>query len=243
MSDDPSRYNYEHFSFALEQSEFERWRATGPPLGANAPDFTLSDVSGVNHRLVDLRGQPVVIEFGSYTCPIFCAQIGPMETLADKHPEAAFLVVYTREAHPGEATPAHQSDTEKASIAARLIDEEQLRRTVLVDDVAGTVHSAYGGAWDSVFVLDGDGRVVLRRAWNDPDQIDTLLSALARGDTPSDFESMEMTPTMGRGGFGHGLLRGGAQAVVDFYESAPPPVRERLKASESEQIRAIVAPL
>jgi peroxiredoxin len=243
MASDPSQYNYEHFSFALEPGEFERWLANGPALGAAAPEFRLSDVSGVDHHLADLRGRPVVIEFGSYTCPIFCAQIGPMEALADEHPEAVFLVIYTREAHPGEATPAHHSNAEKVATAGRLVDNEHLRRTVLVDDFEGTVHRAYGGAWDAVFVLDRQGRVVLRRAWNAPDDVRAVLSALARGDEPGEFESIEMTPTMGRGGFGHGLLRGGAQALVDFYQSAPPPVRERLEASESAEVRAIVADL
>jgi cytochrome oxidase Cu insertion factor (SCO1/SenC/PrrC family) len=110
MLGDSTVYNYEHFSFAFERSEFERWLAPGPALGTVAPDFRLLDTAGVEHQLADFRGRPVVIEFGSYTCPIFCAQIGPMEMLADKHPEAAFLVIYTREAHPGEATPAHRSD-------------------------------------------------------------------------------------------------------------------------------------
>ena len=241
MDGDPG-YNYGAFSFSLEDGAFERWLAEAPALGHQAPDFELPDLTGRRHRLSDLRGRPVVLEFGSYTCPIFCAQIPPMEALAIKHDKATFVVIYTREAHPGEVTPAHQTDADKVAAAQRLATEETLGRIVLVDDVEGTVHGAYGRVWDAVFVLDADGRVVLRRAWNDPDQVDAVLLALTRGDSSDPVESIEMTRTMGRGGFGHGLLRGGTRALLDFYNSAPPPVQERLKMSESEDVRHLLNP-
>jgi peroxiredoxin len=234
-------YNYDHYSFVLETAEGERWVAQAPALGEVGPDFELSDVTGRSYRLSDLRERPVVIEFGSYTCPIFCAQIPAMEALARQHPDAAFLVIYTREAHPGEVTPAHRTRAEKLAAATRLLAEEDVARTVLVDDVEGTVHAAYGGAWDTVFVLDPESRVVLRRAWNDPQQVDAILSAFEHGEQPEALESSDMTATAGRGGFGHGLLRGGKQALLDFYDSAPPPVKERLRSSESQDVRNIVA--
>src|SRR3974390_2655042 len=99
-------YNYEGFSFALQVGAYEAWLTQAPALGTAAPAFELPDLTGRTHRLADLRGKPVVIEFGSYTCPIFCAQIPVMEEISHRHPDAAFLVIYTREAHPGEVTPA-----------------------------------------------------------------------------------------------------------------------------------------
>jgi len=240
VNDGGADYNYERFSFALEDGAFERWQAESPALGQEAPDFELADLDGERHRLSDLRGHPVVLEFGSYTCPIFCAQIPPMEDLTRRHDEVSFLVIYTREAHPGEITPAHRRNADKLAAASRLAQEEHLGRTVLVDDIAGAVHAAYGRAWDAVFVLDSEGRVVLRRAWNDPGQLGAVLSAMAAGELSDPFESVDMTSVVGRGGFGHGLLRGGASALFDFYNSAPPPVRERLKTSESEDVRRIL---
>ena len=38
-------------------------RATGPTLGAPAPDFALVDQSGKTVRLSDLRGAPVLLVF------------------------------------------------------------------------------------------------------------------------------------------------------------------------------------
>ncbi len=181
-----------------------------------------------------------MIEFGSYTCPIFCGHLPAMEGIAREHPDTTFLVVYTREAHPGEVTPAHATQAGKNRAAARLACEEPIGRVILVDDLDGTVHRRYGGGWDSVFILDAHGRVVLRRAWNDPGQVRVTLGALADG-TAQLSESVEMAPPASQAGFGHGLLRGGASAVLDFYASAPPPVRQRLETSASGVVRALVA--
>jgi hypothetical protein len=50
-----------------------------------------------------------------------------------------------------------------------------------------------------------------------------------------------MSPPASRAGFGHGLLRGGVSAVLDFHASAPPPVKQRLETSASEAVRTLVA--
>lgn len=232
-------YNYQRFGWDLEDGG-GRWLDEAPALGTEAPGFELPDLEGRHHRLRDFRGHPVVIEFGSYTCPIFCGHLPTMEDVAREHPDTTFLVVYTREAHPGEVTPAHATQADKHRAAARLVSEERTSRAILVDDLDGTVHRSYGGGWDSVFVLGAQGRVVLRRAWNDPGHVRVALAALADG-TAKLSESVEMTPPASRAGFGHGLLRGGASAVLDFYRSAPPPVRQRLETSASEAVRALVS--
>src|ERR1051326_8155393 len=68
-------YNYESFDFGSEAAEFERWVTEGPRIGDPAPDFELADLDGNWLRLSDLRGRPVVLEFGSYTCPIFSDRV------------------------------------------------------------------------------------------------------------------------------------------------------------------------
>ena len=98
-------YNYAAFSFALAPIGLEHWLREGPKPGQTAPGFRLETVDGATISLNELRGRPVVLEFGSYTCPIFCAHIGPMEAIARRHPEAVFLVIYTREALPSHDIP------------------------------------------------------------------------------------------------------------------------------------------
>ncbi len=75
-------YNYPAYSWDLEDDELARWLVDGPHTGEVAPDFELLDLDGTPVRLRDLRGRPVVIEFGSYSCPIFSDRVPEMERLA-----------------------------------------------------------------------------------------------------------------------------------------------------------------
>ena len=91
-----------------------------------------------------------------------------MERLADTLPATAFLVIVVREAHPGERSGPHASLAHKRRATRRLALEEGIRRRVPVDDLDRTVHRAYGGGWNQVYVIDAGGRVAFRRAWNRP---------------------------------------------------------------------------
>jgi hypothetical protein len=234
-------YNYGSYSWDLEQGAYERWLAEAPQLGAAAPDFELPDLSRDRHRLSGWRGRPVVVEFGSYTCPMFCDRIPAMEDLAAAHPETVFVVVYAREAHPGERTGPHAGDDDKRAAARRLVAEEALSRLLLVDGVDGAVHRAYGAVWDPVFVLDAAGRVVGRLAWNDPAQVGALLDALAAGGPVEPVESTAMLRAPSPSGFGHGLLRGGRQALIDFHDHGPPGAAARLHQLGSDAVREALA--
>jgi len=66
-------YNFEHFrAEQLARDAKDSLRAAGIQPGELAPDFTLpvatpSDAVGGGLRLSDLRGQPVLLHFGSFT--------------------------------------------------------------------------------------------------------------------------------------------------------------------------------
>jgi peroxiredoxin len=235
-------YNYESFSFALDHDGIEWWLERAPRLGEAAPDFELADLDGGSLRLSDLRGRPVVLEFGSYTCPIFDGCIPAMDRLSAEHPEATFLVVYVREAHPGEITGAHRHLADKRAAARQLLAEERLERRLLIDGVDGEVHRRYGGAWNPVYVIGPDGRILLRRAWNDPERVAAVLDQLGAGAEARLEESAEMGPPIRRKPFGLGLLeRGGRRALLDFYLTAPPPIQEMLRSSPTASVRTVVA--
>jgi len=52
----------------------------GPKKGQKAPDFTLTTVDGKSITLSNYIGKkPVVLEFGSYTCPVFREKNSSME--------------------------------------------------------------------------------------------------------------------------------------------------------------------
>ena len=238
MSTPAIDFNYERFSFDLEDEELARWLHAGPKRGEPAPDFNLPDISGRMVRLSDLRGRPVVIEFGAYTCPIFSDRVPAMEKLASEHPEVTFLVIYTREAHPGEVTGPHRSQADKNAAARRMAKEENLSRRVLVDDFDGSVLRAYGGAWNPMYVVGHDGTLVVRRAWNDPKDVEAVLTAMRMRETPGVADSIDMVREPGRAPIGLRLLqRGGRQALLDFFNSAPQLMQQRLLTSPSAEVR------
>lgn len=234
-------YNYQSFDYGSEARELTRWLAEGPRIGDLAPEFDLTDLDGNSVRLSDLRGRPVVLEFGSYTCPIFSDRVPAMEYLAREHPEACFLVIYVREAHPGEVQSAHRNLAEKRSAAHKLALEEALTRRVLVDSIDGATHRAYGGAWNPVYVIDADGRVVMRQAWNHPSDVAAALHSLRSGVDPAVAESTEMLREPGRRPTGQRLIeRGGPKALEDFYRTAPAALQDALRNSASGEVRAVI---
>jgi len=85
-------------------------KPTNPPdasplVGHPAPDVTLHGADGRAFRLSSLRGRPLVLMIGSYTCPQLRHGAPEVNRLHERHKEAArFLMAYIREAHPdGEA--------------------------------------------------------------------------------------------------------------------------------------------
>jgi hypothetical protein len=147
--------------------------------------------------------------------------------------------VYTREAHPGELIPAHRTIQDKREAARRLLADEPIRRAVLIDDIEGTVHRAYGTAWDSVYVIDRTGTVVLRQAWTSPTDVDAVLADLAAGTStmPGRQPRWAQQCPAGRP-LDESLLRGGKQALLDFCTTAPPGLRQRLRQLPSQAVQS-----
>ncbi|MCH2518696.1 MAG: hypothetical protein MK210_10905 [Dehalococcoidia bacterium] len=86
-----------------------------------------------------------------------------------------FIFVYTREAHPGENFPAHQTLEQKLDHARSLQTVLDVQRTILVDDVAGTGHELYGTLPNMTYVIDRGGKVLFRSDWTDPPTIERVL--------------------------------------------------------------------
>ncbi len=177
MTDDT--YNYRVFKVRHFWSNFDKFPA--PKIGDAAVDFSATTIDGKIVRLSDFYGRPVILEMGSLSCPHVVYRVPLMNSAARRHPEATFLVLYTREAHPGAGVPPIRSMQTKLTHARRLRDEDGERRQIIVDDVEGTAHKLFGQLPDAVFVFDETGRVVFRSSWNDVDAVETVLSRLAAG--------------------------------------------------------------
>lgn len=147
----------------------------GPKLDEATPDFELANV--VSGRKVSLRGfrgkSPVVLVFGSYSCPNFRSSAGALRTMHERYgAHVPFLLVYIREAHAGNDWQSTRNLRENVNLApvATIAEKQEhasmcsrklhLNFPAVVDGMDGKVEAAYG-AWPSrAFVVGPDGRVL-----------------------------------------------------------------------------------
>lgn len=84
-----------------------------------------------------------------------------------------------REAHPGERVPHHTSREQKIAHARLFRDRWNSRRPILVDDLDGPVHRAYGMLPNMTYIVTPAGRVAFRADWTDAHTIAWVLDYLA----------------------------------------------------------------
>lgn len=80
----------------------------------------------------------------------------------------SFVFVYTREAHPGDRYPAHTSFEQKLAHAWAMVARWGMKRAMLVDDLEGIVHHAYGRLPNMTYLVKTDGTILYRASWTDP---------------------------------------------------------------------------
>ena len=138
-------------------------------------NFRLYSLDGTEAKLTDFEGQWIVLETGSLTCPMYVKNINPIIQVVQKYPDVQFLVIYIREAHPGSRQGPHQSMEEKISLARKIQQNYGEIRSVLVDDLDGSMHQAYGSFPNMVYVINPQGEVVYRCDWAFSHLIDKVL--------------------------------------------------------------------
>lgn len=88
------------------------------------------------------------------------------------------LIIYTREAHPGENYPHHTSLEQKRSHAEKLRELEEVKIPILVDDLKGSVHRAYGQKSNMCYLVDRNGVVVYKSDWADAAELRGMCDSL-----------------------------------------------------------------
>jgi tetratricopeptide (TPR) repeat protein len=196
---------YSHFHLKQEAAREHRevWRlqaavaASAPGLKPNdvAPDFSLPALAGGQPvSLASFRGKtPVVLVFGSYSCPNFRAAAPSLRDLEKRYgAQASFLLVYIREAHTAETWESGRNVREGVGVkpAANMIEKREhasyclrqlhLAFPALVDGMDGAVEKAYA-AWPSLAVVIGkDGRVIYSTRLTELDyRAENMQAALA----------------------------------------------------------------
>ena len=172
----------------------------GPKAGDRAPNFTVTKMgSEESITLGQLRhAGPVLLVFGSYTCPNFR---GAAETLNRLYPEykteVPFYLIYIREAHSAQDWVSTQNEREGITLKpATTMDERRDHATMcvrklhiefpaLLDTMSGEAEKAYS-AWPSkAYVLDTHGRIIFSTGLSEQDfKPEQLEAALRKVHTP-----------------------------------------------------------
>jgi hypothetical protein len=104
--------------------------------------------------------------------------MAPMESVAAefKSKPVRFLIIYTREAHPGQYNfkhiPQHCNIEDKSKMAAMLQQETGLEnRTILIDGINDSVTRTYRGFPNKAYIIGLNGKIVFADRWASADRI------------------------------------------------------------------------
>lgn len=180
-----------------------RGEAAAPPdvsplVGHAAPDVELLRPDGGSFRLSSLRGRPLVLVLGSYTCPQLRHGAPAVNRLHARFGDRArFLLGYLREAHPeGEAwestinrregirLPEARTVAERAEHAALCRRELGIPYEAVLDGLDGRAEAAFSAFPSRVFVIDARGTVTFSSALDvetfRPEALEAAIAAAAR---------------------------------------------------------------
>jgi len=130
-------------------------------VGAPAPEFTLQDIHGQSHKLADLRGKVVVLEWINPNCP-FSRRHATEKTM-----------ISTEGRHPGVVWIGVDSSNPKSSDFTK---PEEYRKYAagkgidyaVVYDSSGATGQAYGAkSTPHMFVIDEQGKLIYNGAIDD----------------------------------------------------------------------------
>ena len=158
------------------------------------------------------------------------------------------MLVYTREAHPGERIPHHSSLAQKLEHARLFQERWSVRRDILVDELDGPVHRAYGELPNMTYIVNAAGRVVYRADWTDAHSIEWVLEYLrhesaerqtGRRVAPFFSELLAHRSAMDYPRvFLEGLVNGGGARAVEEYVDA---IDARRGKSQADPMRRLWA--
>ncbi len=214
-------YRYKSFTTSLLFRDL-RFRKDAAAPGDAFPQFELLTTDGsilVNENV--FGDKPVIFIFGSMTCPMTASAAPSVQELYDEFSDRVeFIMLYVREAHPGEYFGQSETIEGKLDYAQTLKDFYDIRWTVAADSIDGDLHRALDPKPNSAFLADKDGTIFFRSLWaSDFCALRRALDAAANGRIPEMQQSVSMIGPVSRA-MGHVqevMVRGGPQAVRDLW--------------------------
>ena len=211
---------YNNKRFKVSDYNFEMF--IGPRAGDQFKDFSLTDLnSGEIVKLSNFLGKWLVIETGSSTCSMYTKNIPDMSKIVNEFKDIEFIIVYVREAHPGERLGPHQNLTEKMNAARLVAPRYGEHRRVLVDNIEGDFHRAYGAMPNVVYIIRPDGKIHYRCNWAAPSLIRNALSDREKFHTQENADTLTLRASRKKLHMMRTMWTGGVVALYDFFKGAP----------------------
>ncbi|MFY1699700.1 MULTISPECIES: redoxin domain-containing protein [unclassified Solwaraspora] len=218
-------YRFDRFRLPLLLDDLTFGR-TAPGPGNRLPDFDLATLDGGRFRSDALGDRPVLLIFGSRTCPVTESAGPALRRLhAEFGTQVRFVLVNTREAHPGQRYPQPQTFDVKWAHAEELRRHHELPFEVAVDDIDGTLHRALTPKPNSAYLIRSDATIRYRAHWaNDERGLRAALAAVAVGEEPpTPYGNRMVGPLLRAVGHLPGVVRfAGGQVERDVWLAAAP---------------------
>jgi thiol-disulfide isomerase/thioredoxin len=226
QSDAINDYRYKRFTTRLLLRDLRFGKEAAGP-GDSFPSFELLTTNG--DRLVNdevFGHKPVLVIFGSMTCPMTASAAPSVQELYDEYGDRVeFIMLYVREAHPGEHFTQSETMEEKLEHARALEGFYDIQWTVAADNIDGDLHRALDPKPNAAFLMNSEGIILFRSLWAaDRDALRQALDAAAAGRAPERNQSETLLGPVSRamGQVQEVMRRGGPQAVSDLWRAGFP---------------------
>lgn len=221
-----NEYRYKRFTTRLLFRDLRFARDSAAP-GDSLPAFELITTDGERLRRDDLfKDKPVLLIFGSMTCPMTASAAPTVQALYEEFGDLVdFIMMYVREAHPGERFAQAESIADKLEYSEALKEVYGIRWTVAADNIDGDLHRALDPKPNAAFLMDPEGTILFRSLWAaDGRALHEALDAVVAGRRPDKKQSVALIGPVARamGQVQAVMERGGPQAVSDLWRAGFP---------------------
>jgi thiol-disulfide isomerase/thioredoxin len=221
-----SEYRYKKFTTNLLFRDLRFQRGAAAP-GDRIPAFELLTTNGDRLTNSDVFGdKPVLFVFGSMTCPMTASSAPSVQQLYEEFGDRVdFVMLYVREAHPGEHFSQAETIEDKIESARALQDFYGIDWTVAADTIDGALHRALDPKPNAAYLANSDGEIIFRSLWAaDYGALRVALENAADGKTLRRTQSTRLIGPVVRamGKVREVMRRGGPQAERDLWRAALP---------------------
>ncbi len=227
----------------------ELFLKTTPQVGDKFPLLQIYTSEGESFETASIRGQFAVFTFGCLTCPPSIWNIPELEAVSRDYATKGvkFYYVYKSLAHPELMGHYVQPFTleERLKQAKQAANQFGTQIPWLVDAIDNRLKRALGDRPNSQFVVNPEGQIVRKRAWNNPIALrQDLLELVGASDTITSAADLnlplrDVVQPVAPTGTVERVSRVGMQAIkmkVNSVATSDRPFIAKLRAEASDEL-------